>query len=129
MSDSSTAVDRRGFIRKSAAAGAILGLSAASYSQVKGANERVGVAFLGCGGRAQAHLDVVNRLRDQGKQVATVGVCDVWDGQEDEYVHEFGGRTNKRKYLQGLYPSARKAYLNPDDKKCVVKDYRRLLEL
>ncbi len=129
MSDSSTPVDRRGFIRKSAATGAMLGLSAASYGQVVGSNERIGIAFLGCGGRAQAHLDIVKRLRDQGKLVAPVGVCDVWDGQEDEYEHEFGGRVTKRKYLQGLYPSARKAGLNPDDRKYVVKDYRRLLEL
>ena len=32
-------------------------------------------------------------------------------------------------YLQGLYPSAKKVGLNPDDKKHVVKDYRRLLDL
>src|SRR5262249_28757375 len=30
---------------------------------------------------------------------------------------------------QGLFPSARKVGLNPDDKKHVVKDYRRVLEL
>ncbi len=129
MSESSSPVDRRGFIRKSVTTGAALGLSAASYGRVPGANERVGVAFLGCGGRAQAHLDIVKRLRDEGKLVAPVAVCDVWDGQEDEYEHEFGGRVTKRKYLQGLYPSAKKIGLKPDDRRHVVKDYRRLLEL
>jgi predicted dehydrogenase len=129
MSEPSSPVDRRDFIRKSAVTGAALGLSAASYARVAGANERLGVAFLGCGGRAQAHLDIVKRLRDEGKAVAPVAVCDVWDGQEDEYEHEFGGRVTRRKYLQGLYPSAKKVGLNPDDRRHVVKDYRRLLEL
>src|SRR5262249_31746832 len=77
----------------------------------------------------QAHIDIINRLRTEGKQVAPVAVCDVWDGLEDEYEQEFGGRVTRRKYAQGLYPSARKAGLNPDDRKRVAKDYRRILEL
>lgn len=129
MADSLPPVDRRGFIRKTAATGAALGLSAASYARVAGANERLGVAFLGAGGRAQAHLDVINRMRMEGKNVAPAGVCDVWDGVEDEYEQEFGGRVTRRKYQQGLYPSARKVGLNPDDRKRVVKDYRKLLDL
>jgi len=128
MSDSKP-VDRRGFIRKSAATGAALGLSAASYARIDGANERVGVAFLGAGGRAQAHIDIIKRLRGQGHPVEPVAVCDVWDGLEDEYEHEFGGQVTKRRYAQGLYPSARKIGLNPDDRTHVVKDYRRLLDL
>ena len=43
MPDSPPPVDRRGFIRKTAATGAALGLSAASYARVPGANERLGV--------------------------------------------------------------------------------------
>jgi len=127
--ENSPPVDRRGFIRKSAVSGAALGLGAASYARVAGANERVGVAFLGCGGRAQAHLDLIRRLKAEGKLVAPLAVCDVWDGQEDEYEHEFGGRTSRRKYAQGLNPSAKKIGLSPDDSRHVVKDYRRLLEL
>jgi predicted dehydrogenase len=128
MSEASP-VDRRGFIRKSAVAGAALGFSAASYARIGGANDRIGIAFLGAGGRAQAHIDIVRRMRDQGQRVAPVAICDVWDGIEDDYEQEFGGRVTKRKYLQGLYPSARKAGLNPDDRNRVVKDYRRLLDL
>src|SRR5688572_29365332 len=105
MSDSSP-VDRRGFIRKTAASGAAIGLGAASYARVAGSNERIGIAFLGCGGRAQAHLDIIRRMRDDRKAVAPVAVCDVWDGQEDEFEQEFGGRVTRRKYAQGLYPSA-----------------------
>jgi hypothetical protein len=61
--------------------------------------------------------------------VVPIGVCDVWDSQEDEYEQEFGGKVTRRKYAQGLFPSAKKVGLNPDDRKHVVKDYRRLLEL
>ena len=125
----SSPYDRRSFIRKTAATGASLGLSAASYARIPGANERVGIAFLGCGGRAQAHLDLINRFRAAGQPIAIMAVSDVWDGQEDDYEQEFGGRVTKRKYAQGLYPSAKKVGLDPDDRRRVVKDYRRVLEL
>jgi predicted dehydrogenase len=106
-----------------------LSLSAASYADVAGANDRVRIGFLGCGGRAQAHIDVVNRLATQGHAVAPIAVCDVWDGLEDEYEVEFGGKTTRRRYAQGLYPSARKCQLDPADRTHVTKDYRRVLDL
>ncbi len=118
-------VDRRAFLGSAAA----LSLTAAGYGRVAGANERLGVAMLGCGGRAQAHLDILNRWRAAGEPVAVVAVCDVWDGHEDEYVVTFGGQRTRRRYVRGLYPAARKCGLDPDDRRHVVKDYRRLLEL
>jgi len=121
----STPLDRRKFLGSAAA----LSLSAASYANVPGANDRVRVAFLGCGGRAQAHIDLVNRLATQGNPVAPVAVCDVWDGLEDEYDVNFGGKVTRRRYAQGLYPSARKCRLDPADKTRVTKDYRRVLDL
>lgn len=123
-------VDRRDFLRNSAAAGAVLSLSAASYASVAGANEKIGIAILGCGGRAQAHINTLLKLRKEGRAVSIVGVCDVWDGQEDTFDHEFPvGTITKRNYSQGLYPSARKCGLNLTDSARVTKDYRRLLEL
>src|SRR5438034_6016054 len=126
----SSPLDRRKFFgsASAAAAGAALSLSAASYANVAGSNERIRVAFLGCGGRAQAHIDLLNRFARDGKGVAAVGVCDVWDGLEDEYEQEFGGRTSRRRYAQGLFPSAKKCGLDPADKARVTKDYRRLLD-
>ena len=119
--------DRRRFIRASAA-GAALALSAESYARVPGANERLGVAFLGCGARAQAHLNLVRKLADS-HTLAVAGVCDVWDGLEEDYTHTFAGSTTTRRYSQGLYPSAAKAGLTLSDKSRVTKDYRRLLDL
>ena len=118
-------LDRRRFFGSAAA----LSLSAASYANVLGAGERLRVGFLGCGGRAQAHLDLVNRLARNGQPVAAVAVCDVWDGQEDEYDVEFGGKTTRRRYSQGLFPAARKCGLDPADRTHVTKDYRRALDL
>jgi predicted dehydrogenase len=121
-------VDRRKFLRTAGAA-ASLSLSATSYANVVGSNARIHVGFIGCGGRAQAHLNLIVRLALENQGVSPVAVCDVWDGLDEEYDHSFGGKTTRRRYAQGLYPSAIKCGLNPADKKRVVKDYRRLLDL
>jgi predicted dehydrogenase len=110
-------VHRRDFLKTGAAGAAALTLTAASARRVVGANERVGVGFVGVGGRCQEHLKHVLKMVKDGKAVAPVAVCDVWDGLE------------KGRYAQGLYPSAKKVGLSPDDKQHVVKDYRRLLDL
>lgn len=119
-------VDRRKFLRAgTAAAAGVLALPATSYAAVVGANARLGVAFLGCGARAQAHIHIVNKLPG----VTPVAVCDVWDGHEDDYEQTHGGVTVRRRYAQGLYPSARKCGLDPHDRAHVVKDYRAALDL
>ncbi len=112
-------VHRRDFLKTTAAGAAALSLSAASASRVYGANERIGVAFLGTGGRCQAHIDIVNKI---GKVAGVVpaGVCDVWDGNP---------KATGNGHPRGLYPSAAKCGLKPDDKKHVTKDYRNLLDL
>lgn len=108
------APSRRGFLGASAAASA-LSLAPASYARTLGANERIGVAHLGVGGRCQAHINVVERLKKEGKAVDHVAVCDVWDGNAET------GR--------GLYFSAKRCGLKEDDAVHVTKDYRKLLDL
>jgi predicted dehydrogenase len=116
MSDSE--VNRRDFLKASTAAGTALGLTAASFNRVYGANERIGIGFLGVGGRCQQHIDVILQMQKEGKKVAPVAVCDVWDG--DDKLGSGKGR--------GLYPSAKRCGIK-DDKKRVTKDYRNILEL
>ena len=115
--------DRRDFIRSAAAAGAAtaaMNMSAKSYAQVAGANNRLNIAFLGVGGRCQQHIDTILALqRADANNVRPVAVCDVWDGDPDL------GRGQGR----GLYPSARRCGLDVADRVHVTKDYRRLLEL
>src|SRR5437660_5991628 len=120
---SKSKVDRRNFLKTTAVGATALSLSAASASRVFGANERIGVGFVGVGGRCQEHLTVINKLRKENKGVAPVAVCDVWDGFEGTV--KIDGRD--RQYLQGLYPSAKKVGLSPDDKEHVTKDYHKLL--
>jgi len=121
-------VDRRDFLKTTAVGATALSLTAASAARVYGANERIGVGFVGVGGRAQAHLDVILRLHKANKSVAPIAVCDVWDGHEEDYTTEHDGKKVTRRYAQGLYPSAKKVGLNVDDKDHVTKDYRRLLD-
>jgi predicted dehydrogenase len=111
-------VNRRDFLKTSAAGAAALTLTAASAKRVLGANDRIGVAFLGVGGRCQAHLDIVNKLKRENKGVEPVAVCDVWDGNKEV---QRGGR--------GLFPSAEKVGLDPKNPARVTKDYRKLLDL
>ena len=118
-------LDRRKFFGSAAA----MSLSAAGYGNVAGANERIGIAFLGCGGRAQAHIDLIQRFAKAGEPVAARAVCDVWDGIEDEYEVAFGGKAARRRYSQGLFPSATKCGLDSKDRSRVTKDYRRVLDL
>jgi predicted dehydrogenase len=122
-------VNRRDFLKTTAAGGVALSLTAASAARVYKSNERIGVAFVGVGGRCQEHLKVINNLAKADRGVAPVAVCDVWDGHEDSYEGFRDGKPATRKYSQGLYPSAKTVGLDPGDKKHVVKDYRRLLEL
>jgi predicted dehydrogenase len=108
-------VNRRDFLKTSAAGAAALSLTAASANRVLGANERIGVAFLGVGGRCQEHIKAIKRFKREEKGVEPIAVCDVWDGNKEV------GR--------GLYFSAERCGLKPDDKAHVTKDYRRVLEL
>src|SRR5919204_767722 len=74
---------RRDFLKASAAAGAALTLTAASYDRVYGANGTINIAFLGVGGRCQQHIDAVLQMQKENKGVRPVAVCDVWDGNDE----------------------------------------------
>jgi predicted dehydrogenase len=77
---------RRRFLKESiAAGGAAAGLSmlnsaptsAASSARILGANDRIRVALIGCGGQGSGDLRAMLRI----KNVACVGLCDVDDAQ------------------------------------------------
>jgi predicted dehydrogenase len=111
-------VNRRDFLKTSGTAGTALALTAASASRVFGAMERVGIAFLGVGGRCQQHIDAILEMKKKGLKVEPVAVCDVWDG--DFKLGSGKGR--------GLFPSAKRCEINGDDKNRVTKDYRHILD-
>ena len=59
-------------------------------AEAKGANDRIGVGFIGTGGRAQAHLDIVNDLKQQG-MAEPVAVCDVYRPRLEAASKKTGG--------------------------------------
>ena len=58
----SQSVDRRDFLKASRRRRRRGGASPPpAYARVYGANERIGVGFVGVGGRCQAHLDIITK--------------------------------------------------------------------
>ena len=87
---------RRTFMAGGAAAATALTMSAKSYGQVAGANERLRVGFIGCGGMAGAHLDALLQLKDE-ESVDIVGCCDVYRTRAEGFaarVKDKGGDAN-----------------------------------
>ena len=82
-------VSRRGFIETAGVAtGAMVAAGAFPHPAVgggvKGANEKINVAVLGSGGRAQEHLRILLKMKNkEQKPVDIIGLCDVWDGNKD----------------------------------------------
>ncbi|MEW6744926.1 MAG: Gfo/Idh/MocA family oxidoreductase [Planctomycetota bacterium] len=87
------ATTRRQFLKTTVAAGAATwALSAGTSSararaQVRGANERIGVGFIGVGSRGASHMREVKAVRERyGHPLELVAVCDVYRPRVDEAV-------------------------------------------
>ncbi len=83
---------RRSFLRTLglAAAGTITigwkqskAYSLAGSHRVIGANERIGVGVIGCGGQGVTHIRTMQRLQKEGENIAIVAVCDVYQKRLD----------------------------------------------
>ena len=75
---------RRRFLKTAAAGSATLALSAASYSRVIGANERISIAQIGCGGRGiGAHMAGVH-AHQETQNFEITAVCDPWRLRQEE---------------------------------------------
>ena len=128
MTETNETPTRRDFLSSSAAATGALALTALSASRVYGAMERVGVAFLGVGGRCQQHIDAILELQKGGK-VRPVAVCDVWDGDFKLGRKREPGTGREIFVGRGLYPSAKRCGLGEKiDDRTVTKDYRYILD-
>lgn len=83
---------RRQFL-KSASALAAAAAVAAPYvarGQVRGANDRIGVGFIGAGGRAGAHMTMLKHLRDDlGEKVEFVAVADIYRPHMEKRKKQF----------------------------------------
>ncbi len=102
-------ISRRGFIRASAAAGAALALpqmTAASAARAVGANDRINLGLIGCGGRGRWILQ--NMVQPANANTALVAAADIWRLRQETYPDEAAG-------LYGLKPR-------------MYADYRELLD-
>jgi predicted dehydrogenase len=75
--------------------------TALSYGRVIGANERLRIGVIGCGGQAMDHMRTLVKMRESDN-CDVINVCDVFDKRADKAAEVTGGK--------------------------VVKDYRRILD-
>jgi len=82
----SGSVSRRDFIQGSAAAAAAFAATSSlgATSATPAANDRMRIAFIGVGGRAQAHLGNTIRLVKEGAPLEVAAVCDVFNRYRQE---------------------------------------------
>jgi len=78
-----------------------IAIAAKSYSQIRGANERLRIGAIGCGGQGMAHLNALVKMRESDN-IDVLSVCDVYDKRADKAAQVTGAR--------------------------IVKDYRRILD-
>lgn len=92
---------RRGFLG-AAAAGA---LSAASYSRVIGANDRISIGLIGCGNRSAGHRRMATTSA-KDMNVEITAVCDLWAFNRElaasDVEEKFGRKPRAFKYSEDL---------------------------
>jgi len=89
MGTEASGITRREFVGRAAAG--VAALSAVRLARAQAANERLGVGFIGAGGRAGAHMGMVKHLRDnENAPVDLVAVCDVYRPRREQRQKEFG---------------------------------------
>lgn len=106
--------NRRDFLKKAAvgAAGITIGgsamaMPARNYSRIIGANDRLNLAFMGCGRRVSAYY---NAVRNKDNNVDVAYICDVMKKQRETVAKDLSGKiTGKAELLVDI----RKAF---DDK-------------
>lgn len=84
-------VSRRNFVAATAGAA----FTARSYAQVNGANNRLRVGIIGCGGMATAHMRTLKRIADTDN-VEIVAVCDLYKKRLDTAAELTGGKPYDR---------------------------------
>lgn len=108
-------LSRRRFLQKAGAAAAgVSAMSAASYENVWGANDRLRIGVVGCGGMGNAHFST---LLDQqtAQNVRVTAVCDVFE----QRAREFQAQAKKQGQETTLYTDHR-AMLEEEDLEYVV---------
>lgn len=95
-----TPFTRREFLgttAKAAAATAVVPLGTQfALGRVLGANDTIGIGFIGVGGRGRSHLATVQNLIKAGENLRIVAVCDAYGYRREEAATLTGARIHKR---------------------------------
>src|SRR3990172_5028867 len=90
-SKSKVQITRRQFIHGAASAAAVTAAVISPRRAVGAANERLGIGFIGCGGRSGAHFDAVHWLITQAKEpIEIVAACDVYRPRMENRAKAYG---------------------------------------
>ncbi|MCX5653435.1 MAG: Gfo/Idh/MocA family oxidoreductase [Planctomycetota bacterium] len=82
---------RREFLYGTATAAAGGAILTVLSDRARGTNERLGVGFIGAGGRAGSHMDMVNHLKtQQNYPVDLVAVCDTYRPRMERAQKKYG---------------------------------------
>jgi len=107
MNKKNTKISRRHFVGTSAtvAAGLSVSLNARSYGRILGSNDRINIAFLGCGARSEGHMRMVEGSYDD-KNLQAVAVCDIWKNNREKGAaickKRFDTKVKQYKYSEDL---------------------------
>lgn len=89
-------ISRRHFLQSTAKTAAVVGaLSSAPFvttRPVLGANERLGIGFIGVGGRGLSHVATVNHLIKSGENLRIVAVNDAYAHRREEAALQTGAK-------------------------------------
>jgi predicted dehydrogenase len=100
-----SSISRRHFIGTTALAGLSMAVSAKSYRKILGSNDRINIAFLGCGARCHGHMRMV-RNSYEDKNLQAVAVCDIWKLNREKAVSQckelFDTNVKQFKYSEDL---------------------------
>jgi len=80
----SKTISRRDFIKTASVSTAAVSMTASSYARVVGANERIAIGIIGCGGRGiGAHMKGLHPY-DKDQNIEITAVCDPWRQHREE---------------------------------------------
>lgn len=86
-------VTRRDFLGSTAKAATFMSVASTvmvSTHNVLGANERLGIGFIGVGGRGRSHVFTVKKLKDAGAPLELVAVSDTYGYRREEVARQTG---------------------------------------
>lgn len=94
QSNSNEGLTRRDFLGKASAAAAVGAAVFAGHGAraANSANEKIGVGFIGTGGRGNNHLSMLNWMKQQGDNVEIVAVCDIYKPRLEKAAQTYSAK-------------------------------------